>query len=240
MMRARNMQGRLLAPQQYGDFAEWQPYVCEDKLRASFFAARATYTQQAQSPFQPPSAGDVPTPWSLMASPGKRISNPMEDSTTSEGSETNDTSSAYARWSSSYTSSGPEEIDSYQYDPLTGPDGKEMKTFMIKNIPCRCSQEEILDAVEEVGFGQLYNFFYLPMTQGQTHNIGYVFIGFYDEHVAVQFAQAMTGYRFKRRNSTKSCEVVPARIQGFQSNFDHFQKRTGMRKRNYPIWRTSL
>jgi len=117
---------------------------------------------------------------------------------------------------------------------------REMTTLMLKNIPCRCSQQEILDAIEEVGFGQLYNFFYLPMTQGQTHNIGYVFIGFYDEDLAEKFTCVMTGYRFKSRKSSKSCEVVPARIQGFQSNLEHFQKRHSVRKRNHPIWRTKL
>lgn len=115
-----------------------------------------------------------------------------------------------------------------------------MTTLMIKNIPCRCSQQEILDAIEEVGFGQAYNFFYLPMTQGQTHNIGYVFIGFDEDDVAAQFTAAITGFRFKSRNSSKCCEVVPARLQGFQTNMDHFRSRHCVRKRNHPIWRTRL
>lgn len=108
---------------------------------------------------------------------------------------------------------------------------EEVCNVMIKNIPCRCSKQDILDAIEELGFGAEYNFFHMPVPRGQAQNIGYAFIGFNDKDVTARFASAMTGYRFLSRNSTKSCIVVPARIQGMKKNLDYCQKRKCNRNR---------
>jgi hypothetical protein len=97
-------------------------------------------------------------------------------------------------------------------------------TLMIKHIPCRCTHQEVVDAIVEIGFGESYNFFYLPIRRGHEQNFGYAFIGFLDAELTNMFADAITGYRFTSRNSNKACEVAPARIQGFSSNVEHFQK----------------
>lgn len=125
----------------------------------------------------------------------------------------------------------PAEADEIDSEVLSG----EFSTLMLKNIPCRSSQQEVLDAIDAVGFGDRYNFFYLPIRRGHTQNFGYAFIGFGDKKTTIEFAMAMTGYRFPGRRSPKSCAVAPARIQGFWSNMEHFQKTQCMRRKNRPL-----
>jgi len=110
------------------------------------------------------------------------------------------------------------------------------QTLMIKHIPCRCTRKEVLDAIADVGFGKLYNFFHLPVRRVNQRNFGYAFIGFPNPEITAKFAIAMTGYRWSCRCSTKECEVAPARIQGFSDNVNHFrkaQKAQCMRRRSH-------
>lgn len=96
---------------------------------------------------------------------------------------------------------------------------------MIKNIPCSCTKEDVLQAIADLGFGNHY-FFHMPVpggAAGRRYNLGYAFVGFTDEDVTSEFVNAMTGYRFygkRGRNSEKECMVVPARAQGFQSTMN--------------------
>jgi len=92
--------------------------------------------------------------------------------------------------------------------------GEDMRTVMIKHIPCRCTREEVLDAIDKLGFEGTYEFFHLPTKRGQ-HNFGYAFISFWGQRTAIAFQSAMTGFIFRSRQSSKSVCVVPARIQGF-------------------------
>jgi hypothetical protein len=108
---------------------------------------------------------------------------------------------------------------------------------MLKNIPCRCHQSEILDAVRELGFGSEYEFFYLPLKRiNHRQNFGYAFIGFRDPITTQQFAKAMTGYQFGSRRSQKVVEIVPARIQGKQEAVAHFSETKVYRTRWSPIF----
>jgi len=108
-------------------------------------------------------------------------------------------------------------------------------TLMIKHIPCRCLKEHVLDGITSLGYGASYNFFYLPVRRGHSQNFGYAFVGFSDEETCLAFAEAMSGYRFPGRRSTKACVVAPARIQGFAGNAEHFMKARGTRSKNRPI-----
>lgn len=102
--------------------------------------------------------------------------------------------------------------------------GEGVRTVMIKHIPCRCTRNEILDVVAELGFAGTYEFFHLPTKRGQ-HNFGYAFISFYSSSLATAFRSAMTGFTFPSRKSSKEVCVVPARIQGFTGTVGQHTRR---------------
>ena len=94
------------------------------------------------------------------------------------------------------------------------PDLEDLHTVMIRNIPCRCSAEEVLRAVDSLGFAGTYDFFYLPMNRRHKQGIGYGFINFIELGTAVRFKDATWGYRFPGRRSTKQVEIAVAQLQG--------------------------
>jgi RNA recognition motif-containing protein len=98
----------------------------------------------------------------------------------------------------------------------------EVETVMIKNVPCGCTSQELLDVVHTKGFEELYNFFYMPLRRAR-ENLGYAFIGFPDPAVTKRFAEAMTGFHFASRKSQKVISVKPAKIQGLANCMEHFK-----------------
>ncbi|CAE7400318.1 ML5 [Symbiodinium natans] len=98
------------------------------------------------------------------------------------------------------------EVSEHQKEDLTS-----VRTVMIKNIPCRCRTDEILHAVDSVGFAGTYDCFYLPMNR---QGMGYAFLNFTELGTAACFKDAISGYRFPGRRSTKRVEVAPAELQG--------------------------
>lgn len=100
----------------------------------------------------------------------------------------------------------------------------DVRTVMIKNIPCRYSNQDMLDVFAELGFGNETIFFHLPSRYKQDSNLGYAFVGFNNKDITARFAEAMTGYRFKHSSSRKTCVVTPAHIQGMRKNVNHFSQ----------------
>lgn len=111
---------------------------------------------------------------------------------------------------------------------------EEVQTVMIRGIPCKCSREDILEAVEELGFGQKYDFFYVPLRRGRS--LGYAFIGFPASQVTKEFAKTMTGYKFSNKTSSKTITVVPASVQGLSNNMDHFRSTSVMQSAEKPLF----
>ena len=106
-------------------------------------------------------------------------------------------------------------------------------TVMMKNIPCGCKQQEVLDAIADVGFKDVLEFFYLPTQRCKA--LGYAFAGFADPQTTRMFAKAISGYRFQSRSSSKVVSIAPARVQGLQNNLNQFKPCQGMSKRDFRI-----
>jgi hypothetical protein len=111
-----------------------------------------------------------------------------------------------------------------QWSHHSGP----VTTLMICNIPCRITQQQLVDVINGMGFSELYDFLYLP-TGGRSStvgssNLGYGFINFTDPSNADPFTQAFAGYQFEGTSSTKVCTVRPAHMQGLESNVLHFDR----------------
>jgi len=85
-------------------------------------------------------------------------------------------------------------------------------TVMVKNIPCRCSQEEFLDCVHDLGFEGKYGTFHMP-GRSNRQNFGYAFLQFWEPADAAKFYEKMSGARIGGRKSQKRIVVAPADVQ---------------------------
>jgi len=99
----------------------------------------------------------------------------------------------------------------------------EATTMMLCNIPCRSTQDHIIEAIHSVGFADTYDFVYVPScSRGRragtrSGNVGYAFVNFKSSHFAEQFAVMFDNYRFPGTRSAKTCTVKYAHIQGFNA-----------------------
>mmetsp|Transcript_38160 Transcript_38160/g.105162 ORF Transcript_38160/g.105162 Transcript_38160/m.105162 type:complete len:589 (+) Transcript_38160:94-1860(+) len=109
-------------------------------------------------------------------------------------------------------------------------------TMMLKNIPCRKSQEEVMAHIDGKGFTDRYDFFYLPRDVKFRANLGYAFINFLTAEDAKNFENEMQGYRFTGSGSTKACAVVPAHVQGLMNNLSAFKRTEVMRSSRKPYF----
>eukprot|EP00927_Polykrikos_kofoidii_P065611 TRINITY_DN6134_c0_g1_i1.p1 TRINITY_DN6134_c0_g1~~TRINITY_DN6134_c0_g1_i1.p1 ORF type:complete len:225 (+),score=19.07 TRINITY_DN6134_c0_g1_i1:71-745(+) len=106
--------------------------------------------------------------------------------------------------------SSPGVPQEYETDLVTW---NGVTTAMIRNLPCRCTQAEVLDAVHDLGFSRDCAFFHMPFRSGAKQNQGYAFIGFRHPAICSSFRDAITGYRLKFRKSSKTLSVMPAKTQ---------------------------
>lgn len=89
---------------------------------------------------------------------------------------------------------------------------KGVCTLMLKNIPCRCSQDEVLDCVHALGFKGKYGTFHMP-GRSKRQNFGYAFLDFYNPADALRFYDKMSGICIGGRKSQKRIVVAPADVQ---------------------------
>merc|ERR1712007_391604 len=85
-------------------------------------------------------------------------------------------------------------------------------TVMVKNIPCRCTPQEVLDCVHDLGFKGKYRKFHLPRRSNR-QNFGYAFLQFCNSADASRFEMKMSGMRIGGRKSDKRVVVAPADVQ---------------------------
>eukprot|EP00930_Biecheleria_cincta_P038895 TRINITY_DN2674_c0_g1_i1.p1 TRINITY_DN2674_c0_g1~~TRINITY_DN2674_c0_g1_i1.p1 ORF type:complete len:336 (+),score=66.36 TRINITY_DN2674_c0_g1_i1:131-1138(+) len=93
-----------------------------------------------------------------------------------------------------------------------------MSTAMVRNIPLRYITEEILAEFIGEGFGNAFDFFYLPIDFKSKRNRGYCFVNFVDEGSLRRFALAFHGKNLAKYQTKKILTVQPAAIQGLEAN----------------------
>lgn len=102
-------------------------------------------------------------------------------------------------------------------------DESQKTTVMIRNIPCRCTQPELLEEIEEVTPG--VNFLYLPASRKREGTLGYAFVNFLSPQLAVQFIRDFQNHEFtKQPNSNKRADVGYALLQGFKDNVRFYRR----------------
>lgn len=97
---------------------------------------------------------------------------------------------------------------------------------MIRNIPNRYSQRDLIAELEDLGFGGKFNFLYIPLDKGTMANVGYAFVNFIDKEWAKNCMDAFHDYRFKRHRKTsgKIASVSAAHLQGLEANLAHYER----------------
>eukprot|EP00929_Paragymnodinium_shiwhaense_P057230 TRINITY_DN28641_c0_g1_i1.p1 TRINITY_DN28641_c0_g1~~TRINITY_DN28641_c0_g1_i1.p1 ORF type:complete len:374 (+),score=58.75 TRINITY_DN28641_c0_g1_i1:172-1293(+) len=86
---------------------------------------------------------------------------------------------------------------------------------MLKNLPYRCKQQEVLDAIQSLGFTNTYLFFCLPLRRNKKQNYGFACLSFVDAETMGRFCMTMDGYCFSTRRSTKIVSVSPAQLDSY-------------------------
>ena len=113
---------------------------------------------------------------------------------------------------------------------------------MLPNIPSRLSSNYLLQAIDELGFGDTFGFFYLPMKPSKharnLTNRGYAFVGFESPRQAASFAAAIGGYSYTNRSSLKVSTVQPARLKDLKEIRNHFDHTKVRRTKWGPILRS--
>lgn len=105
--------------------------------------------------------------------------------------------------------------------------GNAPTTMMIRNIPNRYTQCELIRELEGLGFAGTFDFFYAPIDFGTMGNVGYAFVNFIDPTFASRCEEVMSGYVFKchqQRGRAKVARVSAAHLQGLEANIRHYQK----------------
>jgi len=98
-------------------------------------------------------------------------------------------------------------------------------TLMIRNVPNRYSQRDLITELKSLGFGGTFDFLYVPLDLGTMSNVGYAFVNFTHSSSAEKCMEALQNHRFKRhRQAGKVAAVSVAHIQGLEANLKHYEK----------------
>jgi len=138
-------------------------------------------------------------------------------------SPTGDKSAAGRAWQKEYRHSlVPKNVNL----EATQPGDQEITTLMIRNIPNRYSQRDLIAELEDMGFGGKFNFLYIPLDKGTMANVGYAFVNFIDKEWAASCMEAFQEHRFKRHRKTsgKIASVSAAHLQGLEANLAHYER----------------
>merc|ERR1719235_982986 len=92
----------------------------------------------------------------------------------------------------------------------------------MRHVPCRFTQDDLMELLDEEGFQGRYDFVYLP--SNSSSNLGYGFINFPEPEDAARAQKVFSGYKFPGTQSVKVGEIQVAHIQGLENNIKHFQR----------------
>lgn len=109
-----------------------------------------------------------------------------------------------------------------QTTPLPPAEWANTMTVMMRNLPNKYTQHMLLEEINQMGFLGGFDFLYLPIDPETTANRGYAFINFIDPGFAWMFKLSFEGRKMNHFNSNKVVSVMPATLQGFEANYEHY------------------
>lgn len=99
---------------------------------------------------------------------------------------------------------------------------RTVHTVMMRNLPNKVTQQQLLSEMNESGFENTYDFLYLPIDADTNANRGYAFINFTTPEMAMTFKMHFEGQKLSNFHSRKILSVMPATLQGFEANYAHY------------------
>jgi len=95
-------------------------------------------------------------------------------------------------------------------------------TVMVRHIPYKYPPQKLLGDIDSAGFQGFYDFFYLPSANRKCSNRGFAFINFSHREIAESFYWKFHGMVLSHMDSEKHVSVMPADVQGFEANAEHY------------------
>jgi len=114
-------------------------------------------------------------------------------------------------------------VEQFSQDAAEAP----QTTMMVRNIPNRYTQSDLMEELESLGFAGTFDFLYAPTDFGTMGNVGYFFINFITPEWATRCRMELDGYVFTRhqkKTAKKVATVSIAHLQGLQANIRHYEK----------------
>lgn len=101
----------------------------------------------------------------------------------------------------------------------------ENTTVMVRNIPNRYNQRDLMADIHDLGFDGCFDFLYLPVDAKMMKNVGYGFVNFLEAAQAISFMEALQKHRFRRyKYCTKVASCSWAHLQGLSANLQHYER----------------
>jgi hypothetical protein len=102
---------------------------------------------------------------------------------------------------------------------------EEPTTMMIRNIPGRYTQNDLMLDLKDLGLAGTYDFLYMPVDKATSANVGYSFVNFVDPAWATMCLKVFEHFRFTRhqQSSKKMASVSVAHLQGLEKNLQHYE-----------------
>lgn len=110
-------------------------------------------------------------------------------------------------------------------------------TCMIRNIPNKYTQSDLIHTISEQCADIFYNFLYVPVNVRNRRNVGYAFINFEDPQDIIPFYHRFHGNIWANFNSNKVCAVAYARMQGLDALVNHFHTASQPERKAQPLFR---
>eukprot|EP00929_Paragymnodinium_shiwhaense_P046974 TRINITY_DN23865_c0_g1_i1.p1 TRINITY_DN23865_c0_g1~~TRINITY_DN23865_c0_g1_i1.p1 ORF type:complete len:803 (-),score=178.62 TRINITY_DN23865_c0_g1_i1:258-2666(-) len=98
-----------------------------------------------------------------------------------------------------------------------------LTTVMLRHLPSKYHQHKLVREINAAGFVNKYDFLYLPMEESPSqYNRGFAFINFETPEGAEAFYRRYHGQRLYSYATEKTLAIMPADLQGFERNVEHY------------------
>eukprot|EP00928_Gymnodinium_smaydae_P057140 TRINITY_DN40412_c0_g1_i1.p1 TRINITY_DN40412_c0_g1~~TRINITY_DN40412_c0_g1_i1.p1 ORF type:complete len:348 (+),score=35.86 TRINITY_DN40412_c0_g1_i1:86-1129(+) len=105
-------------------------------------------------------------------------------------------------------------------------------TLMVRNIPVPLMPADVMREIDDSGFADKYDIFYMPFSVAENVSKGYAFINFETVEDAAMFSSSWHGSHRFGDHTKHAINVSVASVQGREANLEKFRKNKVYRIRN--------